>query len=231
MTKKPIPRRKFVSIIVGSAMIAGGGVFGAKTIYDFTAPSAEDSNLQASARSLENQWGEKAEATPHTEPIPEPTSYENGQTIGILKIPAWGPDHAVPIIHGTTQENLEHGVGHYEQSARAGQEGNFAVAGHRSGDPQPFRELLDVKVGDEVIVETEAATYVYVVTKNANETTVKAEDGGWAIVQPEVEGDNPHTLTLTTCTHLYRSLDRSILFGELKSVEHKVQTVSQKTED
>ena len=42
-----------------------------------------------------------------------------------------------------------------------GQPGNFAIAGHRVTHGSPFRKLLELRKGDEVIVETGDAVYTY----------------------------------------------------------------------
>ena len=204
-----------VLVVIGVLLLLSGAGLGYYYYQNTYGTSEQDKALQQDAEKVESQWEEKPKEQPK-----EPTSYEEGDTVGILKIPAWG-DWKVPIIESTSDESLELGVGRYSESARPGQPGNLAIAGHRSGDPQPFRELLDLEVGDEVIVETEIAIYTYKVTSPATETTVRAQDGAWVIRAPQVDSEAEHTITLTTCTYLYRSDDRSVLFGELVDKEYK----------
>lgn len=223
-------KRSSIFTILGALLLVVGlaatGYYW-KTTY---ATSAVDDHLQTTASQVLEKWNQEDIASTE-EPKPavekkvkksEPTEFEEGETIGIMKIPAWGEDHQVPIIHGVGDDDLEKGVGHYPDSGTPGKLGNLAVAGHRSGDPQPFRNLLELEKGDKVIVETKLATYTYVVTNPAYNTTLVAQDGGWVIHSPEVEdAHTKSTITLTTCTHLYRSDDRSVLFGELEKVEFK----------
>ncbi len=57
----------------------------------------------------------------------------------------------VPILEGTDDVTLDRGVGHIEDTAAPGEEGNSGIAGHRDGF---FRGLKDTVVGDTIIVET-----------------------------------------------------------------------------
>jgi sortase A len=146
-----------------------------------------------------------------------------GEAIGLLRIPAFGADYEVPILNGTDLSVLSKGVGHYESTAAPGQIGNFAVAGHRVTHGQPFAQLLDLKQGDEVIVETRDAIYTYALDDSPRQLTVKDSDT-WVIDpvpgQPDIKPTQP-LITLTTCQDLFRSADRSIGFGHLISTQNK----------
>lgn len=174
----------------------------------------EQDSLAAEATQVERVWDEAP--AKGTVKIEEPDDYKPGDVVGVLKVPAWGEKASFLIVNGTRDEDLRRGVGKYPESVSPGQVGNLAIAGHRSGSVQPFRRLLDLKEGEKVIVRTKQATYTYKVTSRATKTTLKAADGGWVVHNPEVdEAKTKATITLTTCTHLYRSDDRSVLFGEL----------------
>ena len=45
---------------------------------------------------------------------------------------------AVPVVEGVGCDDLARGVGHYPETARPGEVGNFAVAGHRATNGEPF---------------------------------------------------------------------------------------------
>lgn len=197
---------------IGILILTIGLAMGAYYWKNVLAPSETDGLLQQQASQVQSSWDANKTTIKKTEPV----SNKQGDVIGVLHIPRWGKNHSVPIVNGTTDPVLKKGVGRYMDSAIPGEIGNLAIAGHRSGDPQPFRHLLELEKGDLVIVETPIATYTYKVTKDANQTTLQAKDGGWVIHAPEVKDyANKKTITLTTCTHLYRSSDRSVLFGEL----------------
>ncbi len=63
------------------------------------------------------------------------------------------------------REDLSRGVGHYPQTARPGEVGNFGVAGHRATNGEPFRDLDQVRRGDALVVETETSWFTYVVDR------------------------------------------------------------------
>jgi sortase A len=136
----------------------------------------------------------------------------------LLRIPAFGDDYEVPVLSGTEPDALSRGVGHYRSTAMPGELGNFAVAGHRVTDGQPFARLLELDRGDEVIVETRTAIYSYVLDVAPRDLTVKPSDG-W-VLDP-VPGKNTAPtralLTLTTCEDLFRSPDRSVGTAHLTS--------------
>jgi sortase A len=169
---------------------------------------------------LRTRWGEESQSDPDGK---KQASVIPGEAIGLLRIPAFGADYEVPILNGTDLSVLSKGVGHYESTAAPGQIGNFAVAGHRVTHGQPFAQLLDLKQGDEVIVETRDAIYTYALDDSPHQLTVKDSDT-WVIDpvpgQPDVKPTQP-LITLTTCQDLFRSADRSIGFGHLISTQNK----------
>jgi sortase A len=169
---------------------------------------------------LRTKWGEESQSDPDGKKQP---SVIPGEAIGLLRIPAFGADYEIPILNGTDLSVLSRGVGHYESTAAPGQIGNFAVAGHRVTHGQPFARLLDLKRGDEVIVETREAIYTYALDDSPRQLTVKDSDT-WVIDpvpgQPDVKPTQA-LITLTTCQDLFRSADRSIGFGHLISTQNK----------
>ncbi len=146
-----------------------------------------------------------------------------GDAIALLRIPAFGSGYEVPILNGTDASFLARGVGHYAGSAAPGAVGNFALAGHRVTHGEPFAALLNLKPGDEVVVETQTAVYTYVLDTSPGALTV-SEDAGWVLDPvPGHPRERPRRalITLTTCQDLFHSPDRSIGFGHLQSTTNK----------
>lgn len=79
-----------------------------------------------------------------------------GAPLAILRIRRLGLE--VPVLDGTDEPRLNRGVGRIEGTAALGQEGNVGIAGHRDGY---FRCLKDIRVGDEVELETLTRTERY----------------------------------------------------------------------
>lgn len=122
-----------------------------------------------------------------TEPVdsPYPLKPEKGDLMGELYIPKL--EATLPIYHGTDEDELERGVGHFANSVLPGEEDNSVLSGHRD---TVFRELGEVGVGDLLIVETATGTHTYRVRK----VRIVDEDDRTVIV-PKPRA----TLTVSTC--------------------------------
>ncbi len=169
---------------------------------------------------LRSKWQDQDRTDPEGR---EQATKVPGDAIALLRIPAFGDDYEVPILHGTELSTLAKGVGHYVSTAAPGQIGNFAVAGHRVTHGQPFAKLLTLKKGDEVIVETREAIYTYVMDDSPRQLTVDDSETWVLDPVPGKASAKPTEalITLTTCQDLFRSPDRSIGFGRLQSTQNK----------
>ncbi|PKR83953.1 class D sortase [Heyndrickxia camelliae] len=78
--------------------------------------------------------------------------------IGVLEIPRL--EKELPIVEGTTPDNLEKGVGHYKTSALPGNKDQIVLSGHRD---TMFRRFGEIKKGDTVTLKLKSGSYLYVV--------------------------------------------------------------------
>lgn len=156
-------------------------------------------------------------------PQAEKAKPRTGTAITLLRIPKFGADWEKPVVEGVGKDELTRGIGHYPQTALPGEPGNFAVAGHRVTHGSPFRKLLELRKGDQVIVETADAVYTYELDGSPKDLTVKPADT-WVLDpvpgKPDASPTKP-MLTLTTCQDLFHSPDRSVAFGHLVKTEPK----------
>jgi sortase A len=164
-------------------------------------------------------------------PAPESIEVALGEPFAILHIPRLGEDYARVVVEGVAQVQLEQGPGHYIGTALPGQEGNFAVAGHRVGRGSPFLDLDDLRPGDPIVVETGLNWYVYRVLGDpatGDFDTDASGIPGQQIVRPtDVQvisptpggrADGPTSgayLTLTTCHPKYSAAQRLIIHARL----------------
>lgn len=123
--------------------------------------------------------------------------------IGLMEIPSI--DLSQGLVEGISDDILQYYLGHFEQSAKPGENGNFAVAGHRVSDySEAFVNLYKVEVGDEILVKANKKEYVYKVTDNF-------------IVSPDrvdvLDQTDEATITLVTCT--VGAKERVIVKGKL----------------
>lgn len=144
------------------------------------------------------------------------------QAYAVLRIPRLGL--TVPVAQGIDKRAvLDKGyAGQYPGSARPGEQGNFALAGHRNTHGEPFRYINRLRAGDELIVEVRGQRYTYVVGKVLGETTER--DTGViapvprSLVKPDHGYSEPGAyITLTTCTPEYTSKYRLVVWGTLRS--------------
>jgi sortase A len=142
-----------------------------------------------------------AKAAPITEDLPLPAE---GEPVAKIRIPSIGVNRTV--VSGIDLSLLQKGPGHYPETPMPGQEGNVAIAGHRTTYGQPFHNIDKVEPGDQIILQTVQGTFVY----EAEETI---------IVKPsqveilEDKGDN--RITLIACHPKYSAAERIILIGKL----------------
>lgn len=115
-------------------------------------PSAEPSDEPTSAPSLEG--------------MPALGKAPDYEVFAVMHVPAFAPTFSNVIAESTDLPNVlnrgDKGVGHYSLTQQLGEPGNFAVAGHRSGPLiNSFREIMNLRVGDPIFIETEQGWYTY----------------------------------------------------------------------
>jgi len=139
---------------------------------------------------------------PPVEPVPE------GEAMARLRIPVIGVDKIV--VEGVSLGDLKKGPGHYPETPLPGQEGNAAIAGHRTTYGAPFNRIDELVAGDEILVETAQGEFRYLVTEQliVSPTQVEVLDD---------KGDN--RLTLTACHPKYSARQRIIVVAELAPEE------------
>ena len=175
---------------------------------------------------LEDEFAELVEAAPETTttttatlaPAPSTTTTSvadrpaqgdsppaaPGDPVARIEIPAIGVDKIV--VEGVSRADLKKGPGHYPETPLPGQEGNAAIAGHRTTYGAPFHRVDELDPGDEIIVETAQGRFLYLVREQR-------------IVEPtqvEVLADTGrNTLTLTACHPRYSARERIVIIADM----------------
>jgi sortase A len=117
------------------------------------------------------------------------TALASQTPLAILRIPRINLD--VPILEGTDELTLNRAVGHIEDTALPGVDGNIGIAGHRDGF---FRALMNVVPGDAIELETLHGTEQYTIERT------------WIVTPDDVSVLDPtpeRSLTLVTCYPFY----------------------------
>ena len=112
-----------------------------------------------------------------------------GSALTRLQIPALGVDAIV--VEGTTDSALRAGAGHYPWTPLPCEDGNAAIAGHRTTYSKPFARVDELEIGDRITLETPVGTCVYEVVR----TPFATSPLDWSVIE-DLEG---RYLTLTTC--------------------------------
>jgi sortase A len=133
-----------------------------------------------------------------------PEALVQGDAAAVIDIPKIGLDEVV--VEGVGVEELKKGVGHYPDTKMPGENGNAALAGHRTTYGHPFNRIDELAVGDEISVTTRAGTFHYAVMEKKVVTPESVE----------VLDDTPdNRLTLTTCHPKYSAESRLIVVAKL----------------
>ena len=236
-------RLRTVSRGVGQALITFGLVALLFVVYELHVTDLLTARQQDRlSEQIQGQWAAVPPAdaptvtppdgAPTAAPAPETSDVALGQPLAVLRIPRLGEDYSRVIVEGTAQVQLAQGPGHYLGTAMPGQEGNFAVAGHRVGRGSPFLDLDRLRPGDAIVVETESSWFTYRVLGDPATGDFGSDPSGIPgreIVRPadaDVISPTPGGavgsassgayLTLTTCHPKYSAAQRLIVHARLE---------------
>jgi sortase A len=113
----------------------------------------------------------------------------------------------VPVVEGVDWEQLKKGAGHLIGSANPGERGNCFMAGHNDIYGEIFRELQDLKIGDEIIAYAGQQPYRYIVR-----ATRIVEPDDVSVMYPT----STPVLTLLTCYPYMIDSHRLVVIAELE---------------
>jgi sortase A len=133
---------------------------------------------------------------------------ERGHAIGRINIDGIGLD--IVVVQGTDTGSLQRGPGHYTDTPIPGQPGTVAIAGHRTTYLAPFRDIDEIRDGDEIRIEMPYAAFTYTVEKHE-----VVDPGDVGIIKP-IGYDR---LVLTACHPLYSAAERYAIFAKLRRID------------
>jgi len=201
----------------GELLITAGLVLGLFVVYSLWWTNVvADRAADKQADKVRDSWTERTTGGPGA------LDTKNG--IGFLHVPAM-KNGEVLVEKGTATKILNDGVaGYYTDPVKAtlptsGKKGNFSLAAHRDGHGAKFHNIDKVKKGDAIVFETKDEWYVY------KTYAVLAETSKYNVKVlgqiPEESGKKKagHYITLTTCTPVYTSRYRYVVWGELVRTE------------
>lgn len=216
--KRGISPLAVLGIVVLTLVLAAAGWLGWMLIG--TNMTARTASAEALAQ-IQQEWANTPPQSFEDDEAPAVDRPDNGEPAWVLRIPSL--DGEWPVFAGVGLDELNRGVGWYPGSAVPGELGNMAVTAHCVFNGEPFRRLLDLKVGDQVIVDTDDATFTYEMIASPASLTVDANES-WVLDPVPGHTDEVPTkaiITLITCEDIFPTADRAVGFGTLTNTETK----------
>ena len=218
----PSPRRRprgriaAAVSVTGELLITAGLILGLFVVYSLWWTNViADRHASKAEATVRDHWAATAET---------PGKLDTKDGIGFLHVPAM-KNGEVLVEKGTETKVLNDGVaGYYTDPVKAvlpttGKTGNFTLAAHRDGHGAKFHNIDKLKKGDPIVFETKDKWYVYKVYDILPETS---KYNVRTLAQIPVESGKKragHYITLTTCTPVYTSRYRYVVWGELVRVD------------
>ncbi|CAL9299517.1 Sortase SrtE2 [Streptomyces sp. SudanB66_2053] len=205
----------------GEMLITAGVLLGLFVVYSLWWTNVvADRAADRQADKVRDSWAHESDGAERD----APAAYDSKNGIGFLHAPTMSDDDIL-VEKGTSMKVLNDGVaGYYTDPVKAtlptsGKKGNFSLAAHRDGHGAKFHGIHQIEKGDPIVFETKDTWFVYKVFGILPETS-KFNVGVLAKV-PEESGREKagHYITLTTCTPIYTSKYRYIVWGELVRTE------------
>ncbi|WP_416223265.1 class E sortase [Streptomyces hygroscopicus] len=204
--------------VFGELLITAGLVLGLFVVYSLWWTNVlADRKADRQGAQVRHHW---ASATPDS----GPGALDTGDGIGFLHVPAMG-NGDVLVEKGTSTDVLNDGVaGYYTDPVKAtlpmtGKTGNFALAAHRDGHGAKFHNIDKLQMGDPIVFETRDNWYVYKVFAILPQTSKYNVDVLTSVPKQAGVRKRGHYITLTTCTPVFTSEYRYIVWGELVRVD------------
>ncbi|WP_030608180.1 class E sortase [Streptomyces fulvoviolaceus] len=201
----------------GELLITAGLVLGLFVVYSLWWTNVvADRTAHKQADKVRDSW------TAQKDTGPGALDTKNG--IGFLHVPAL-KNGEVLVEKGTEAKELNDGVaGYYTDPVKAtlptsGKKGNFTLAAHRDGHGAKFHNIDKIKKGDPIVFETKDKWYVYKVYAILPETSKYNVKVLGKIPKESGKKKAGHYITLTTCTPVYTSRYRYVVWGELVRVD------------
>jgi LPXTG-site transpeptidase (sortase) family protein len=223
----PAPRRpgRAVRIIAGTVSVIGEllitagivlGLFVAYSLWWTNVLANKEASRDSSA--VRDLWDQEEPAEDDG-----PPAYDPQEGIGFLHVPAMSKSEIL-VKEGVDLDTLNGAVaGYYDDPVESAmpwdEEGNFSLAAHRDGHGAKFHNIHKLDEGDTIVFETRDTWFVYRVYATLPETS----RFNTAVLDPVPEESGAteagQYITLTTCTPVYSSSHRYIVWGELERTE------------
>lgn len=178
------------------------------------------------ASTISHEWQDTAEVPgdpppshevkPSAEPPPVIDLVAEGTAFATLFVPRFGDSYQRVIAEGvdlaSVLNNQRLGVGRYPQSTPLGEEGNFAIAGHRTSFGASFGNISELRLGDRLYVETRDGWFRYAF-RNLEYVSPSEVDVLNPVPKADLVAATDRLLTLTSCHPRFSDAERIIAYA------------------
>ncbi|MGW0550910.1 class E sortase [Streptomyces sp. Wb2n-11] len=198
--------------VFGELLITAGLILGLFVVYSLWWTNVlADRDADKQGNEVRDRWASG------------PGALDTKDGIGFLHVPAMR-NGEVLVKKGTDPKSLNRGVAGYytdpvESALPSDKQGNFSLAAHRDGHGAKFHNIDKLKDGDTIVFETKDTWYVYKVYAKLPETSKYNVDVLKPVPKESGKKKPGRYITLTTCTPVYTSEHRYIVWGELERTE------------
>ncbi|MFJ8931756.1 class E sortase [Streptomyces sp. NPDC102364] len=217
-SRSPSPRRGRIATAVsvfGELLITAGVILGLFVAYSLWWTNVvADRAAGKQGDKVRDQWKGSS----------GPGALDTKNGIGFLHVPAMSKGDVL-VEKGTDAKILNDGVaGYYTDPVKSslptnGKNGNFSLAAHRDGHGAKFHNIDKIEKGDPIVFETKDDWYVYKVYNTLPETSKYNVDVLDRVPEESGKKKAGKYITLTTCTPVYTSNYRYVVWGELERVD------------
>ncbi|MGW6599187.1 class E sortase [Streptomyces sp. NPDC055036] len=204
--------------VFGELLITAGVVLGLFVVYSLWWTNVlADREATKQGDDVRHGWAQEEK------PGGAPRTYDSEDGVGFLHVPAMD-SREVLVKKGTTTSSLNNGIaGYYTEPVKSAlpwdEKGNFTLAAHRDGHGARFHNIHKLKTGDPIVFETRDTWYIYKVFKELPKTSKYNVDVLQPVPKESGKKKAGRYLTLTTCTPIYTSDYRYIVWAELERTE------------
>lgn len=203
--------------ILGELLITAGVLLALFVVYSLWWTNVlADREAKKQGDRVRKQWAQQGQGQ-------GPGKLDTKDGIGFLHVPAMH-NGEVLVKKGTATETLNDGVaGYYTKPVKSAmpwdKKGNFTLAAHRDGHGAKFHNIDKLSKGDPIVFETRDTWYIYKVYAELSETSKYNVRVLSPVPKESGKTKAGRYITLSTCTPVYTSLHRYIVWGELERTE------------
>jgi len=206
--------------LIGELAITAGLILGLFVVYSLWWTNViADNQAQKESDTVRRSWAASSAGSGPGKSA-KPGALDTKDGLGFLHVPAMGKNYEVLVKKGTSTNVLNQGVaGYYTSPVKAAmpwdKQGNFTLAAHRDGHGAKFHNIDKIKDGDPVVFEDRDTWYVYKVYKILPQTSKYNVKVINQIPKESGKTRAGRYITLTTCTPVYTSEYRYIVWAQL----------------